>query len=182
MSRIGNKPVEIKEGVDVKIEGNSLTVKGPKGELRMDFASPISLEVKDNEIIVSRPNDEKKVKMLHGLVRSKLDSMIAGVTEGFVKELEVKGIGYRCEMKGNVLSMKLGYSHPIEIDAPEGITISVEDNTKIKVEGIDKHLVGQVAARIRDSRKVEPYKGKGIRYKGEQVRRKAGKAAKASAE
>lgn len=181
MSRIGNKPVEIPEGVTVSVDKHVVTVKGPKGELTMDYKAPIEVKVEENKVIVSRPNDSKINKAMHGLYRSLIDNLVVGVTEGYSKDLEIKGIGYRAQMKGNDLEMSLGYSHPIVVPAPEGISISVADSTKIKVEGIDKQLVGQVAAVIKSKRKVEPYKGKGIRYVGEHVRRKAGKAGKAAA-
>jgi len=181
MSRIGLKPVEIKEGVEVNVENHLVTVTGPKGALSMAYKAPIIVEVKGKEVILSRPNDLKHVKSLHGLYRSLIDNMVTGVTDGYSKDLEIKGIGYRAEMKGKDLVMQLGHSHPITVIAPDGITISVEGQDKIKVEGIDRQLVGEIAAKIKDKRKVEPYKGKGIRYVGEHVRRKAGKAGKAAA-
>lgn len=178
MSRIGAKQIKIPEGVDVRIEGQTVAVKGPKGELEMKMRKPVAAEVEDGILAFKRSGDTKEIKSLHGLYRSKADSMIAGVTNGYTKELEIKGIGYRAQMEGNNLVMQIGFSHPVKIAPPEGITIIVTDSTKIRVEGIDKQLVGQVAADIREKRKVEPYKGKGIRYIGEQVRRKAGKAGK----
>ena len=181
MSRIGNKPIELPEGVEVNIERHTVTVKGFKGELTMEYKAPIEIKVKDRQIILSRPNDSIINKSLHGLYRSLAHNLVVGVTEGYSKELEIKGIGYRARMKGNDLEMSLGYSHPVIVAAPEGIAITVTDSTNLKVEGIDKQLVGQVAAVIKSKRKVEPYKGKGIRYVGEHVRRKAGKAGKAAA-
>jgi len=180
MSRIGNKPIELPEGVEATIEKHTVTVKGPKGALVMEYKAPIEFKIEDKQIIVARPNDSKINKALHGLYRSLANNLVVGVTEGYSKDLEIKGIGYRAQMKGNDLEMSLGYSHPIIVTAPEGITITVADSTKIKVEGIDKQLVGQIASVIKSKRKVEPYKGKGIRYVGEHVRRKAGKAGKAT--
>lgn len=179
MSRIGKKPIEIKAGVEVKVENNTVFVKGPKGEKTVEFKAPTVVEVTGNEIAVKREDDSKIGKSTQGLYRSLIAGAIKGVSEGYSKELELKGIGYRMEMQGNNLVMKLGYSHQIVIPAPEGITISVTDQTNVKIEGYDKQLVGEVAAVIRSKRKVEPYKGKGFRYIGEQVRRKAGKSAKA---
>ncbi len=181
MSRIGKQPIEIKDGVEIKIENRTVFVKGPKGELSVEYKRPIEVEVSDKEIVVTRKAETKLARSLHGLYRSLISNAVEGVTNGFSIDLEIKGIGYRAEMRGKDLVMQLGHSHPITIAAPEGITISVEDQTKVKVVGHDKHLVGQVAAVIKEKRKVEPYKGKGIRYVGEQVRRKAGKAGKAAA-
>lgn len=181
MSRIGKQPVEIKDGVEIKIENRTVFVKGPKGELVVEYKRPIEIEVVDKEIIVTRKSETKLAKSLHGLYRSLIANAIEGVSAGYTKDLEIKGIGYRAEMQGNNLVLHLGHSHSITIPAPQGITITVEDQSKVKVTGYDKHLVGQVSAVIKEKRKVEPYKGKGIRYVGESVRRKAGKAGKAGA-
>lgn len=179
MSRIGVKQIKIPEGVEVRIDGQTVEVKGPKGELEINLRKQISVKKEDGgSLSFTRTADTKEVKALHGLYRSKVDNMITGVTTGYSKDLEIKGIGYRAQMEGNNLVMQIGFSHPVKLIPPEGITITVNDSTKIRVEGIDKQLVGQMAADIREKRKVEPYKGKGIRYIGEQVRRKAGKAGK----
>jgi len=178
MSRIGKKPIEIPNGVEVKIEeGNVVTVKGPKGQLTQKFNPDLKIVKEDNVIKIERPNDSSFMRAIHGTTRALIANMIKGVTEGFTVELEIVGIGYRASMKGKSLEMQLGYSHPVVYEPPEGIQISVEGNTNIKVSGIDKQLVGQVAAEIRDFRKPDPYKGKGIRYKGEQLKLKPGKAA-----
>jgi len=180
MSRIGKQPIEIKDGVNVKIENRTVIVEGPKGVLSIEYKRPIEVSVEGKEILVTRKSDTKLARSFHGLYRSLISNAIEGVTEGYTKDLEIMGIGYRAEMRGKDLVMILGYSHPITISCPEGVTMTVEDQTKIKVTGFDKHLVGMVAAQIKEKRKVEPYKGKGIRYVGEQVRRKAGKAGKAA--
>lgn len=178
MSRIGKKPIEIPNGVEVKIEeGNLITVKGPKGQLTQKFNPELKIIKEDNVIKIERPNDSSFMRAIHGTTRALIANMVKGVTEGFTVELEIVGIGYRAAMKGKTLEMQLGYSHPVIYEPPEGIQISVEGNTNIKVSGIDKQLVGQVAAEIRDFRKPDPYKGKGIRYKGEQLKLKPGKAA-----
>jgi len=177
MSRIGNKPIEIPAGVEVIIkEGNEVTVKGPKGELTQKFHPDLIIEKEDNVIRVKRPNDSSFMRAIHGTTRALLANMVKGVTEGFTVELEIHGIGYKAAMKGKTLELQLGYSHPIIYEPPEGIQISVEGNTNIKVSGIDKQLVGQVAAEIREFRKPDPYKGKGVRYKGEQLKLKPGKS------
>ncbi len=177
MSRIGNKPIEIPAGVEVTIkEGNEVTVKGPKGELTQKFHPDLIIEKEDNVIKVKRPNDSSFMRAIHGTTRALLANMVKGVTEGFTVELEIHGIGYKAAMKGKTLELQLGYSHPIIYEPPEGIQISVEGNTNIKVSGIDKQLVGQVAAEIREFRKPDPYKGKGVRYKGEQLKLKPGKS------
>ncbi len=177
MSRIGNKPIEIPAGVEVTIkEGNEVTVKGPKGELTQKFHPDLIIEKEDNVIRVKRPNDSSFMRAIHGTTRALLANMVKGVTEGFTVELEIHGIGYKAAMKGKTLELQLGYSHPIIYEPPEGIQISVEGNTNIKVSGIDKQLVGQVAAEIREFRKPDPYKGKGVRYKGEQLKLKPGKS------
>ena len=179
MSRIGKLPVPVPSGVDVAIEGPQVTVKGPKGTLSHTLASPITVEKGDGVLDVKRPDDERTSKALHGLSRTLVNNMVVGVTEGYEKKLEIVGVGYRVLSKGPTqLEFQLGYSHPIIFDAPEGITFAVESQTKLGVQGIDKQLVGEVAANIRKLRKPEPYKGKGVRYAGEHVRRKVGKAGK----
>jgi len=182
MSRIGKLPIPVPAGVDVKIEGttaSTVTVKGPKGTLSHTVAEPITVEQVDGTIEVRRPDDERRSKALHGLTRTLINNMVVGVTEGYEKKLEIVGVGYRVLSKGPTqLEFQLGYSHPITFDAPEGITFTVEGPTKFGVAGIDKQLVGEVAANIRKLRKPEPYKGKGVRYEGEHVRRKVGKAGK----
>ncbi len=182
MSRIGKQPIKIENNVEVQVLsggefGNvEVVVKGPKGELKQSIRKGIDVEVKDGFMTLKRANDDRHLRAYHGLYRSLINNMVIGVSKGFVKELEIVGVGYKAVLKGNVLELSLGLTHPIEFDIPEGITINVSDNTQIKIEGIDKHLVGEVVATIRALKKPEPYKGKGIRYKGEQVRRKAGKA------
>jgi len=181
MSRIGRMPIPVPPGVQVKIEkGNRVTVKGPKGELTRTFHPDMIITLEDNQIKVKRPTDQRHHKALHGLTRALLANMVTGVTEGFRKQLEIVGVGYRADLQGDKLVLQLGFSHPVEIVPPPGITFSFDNRSKIiTVEGIDKELVGEVAARIRAWRPPEPYKGKGIRYVGEHVRRKAGKAGKA---
>ena len=179
MSRIGKLPVPVPTGVDVAIEGPLVTVKGPKGTLSHTVAEPIVVEKGEGILDVQRPDDERRSKALHGLTRTLINNMVVGVTEGYEKKLEIVGVGYRVLSKGPTqLEFQLGYSHPIIFDAPEGITFAVENPTKLSVAGIDKQLVGEVAANIRKLRKPEPYKGKGVRYAGEHVRRKVGKAGK----
>jgi large subunit ribosomal protein L6 len=179
MSRIGKSPIPIPAGVDVRIDGSSVAVKGPKGELSQQVPFGITVRVDDGQILVERLDDEREVRALHGLVRSLVNNMVLGVTEGFRKELEIVGVGYRAAAKGKTgLDLSLGYSHPVVVEAPEGIEFAVPQPTRIEVHGIDKQLVGQVAADIRSLRKPEPYKGKGVRYADEHVRRKAGKAGK----
>lgn len=178
MSRIGRKPVPIPSGVEVEIEkGNKITVKGPKGELVQTFHPEMKIEVKDGQVVVSRPSDAKFFKALHGLTRTLIANMITGVTQGYQKELEIVGIGYRAQKVGNKLILQVGYTHPVEVSPPPGINIAVEGGTKIIVSGIDKQKVGQVAADIRAICPPNPYTGKGIRYKDEQVRLKPGKKA-----
>ncbi|MDX2473702.1 MAG: 50S ribosomal protein L6 [Candidatus Krumholzibacteria bacterium] len=177
MSRIGNSPIPIPSGVTVKIGGNTSVVKGPKGEHTQHIPEGLGFEEKDGVLTISRPNESKTVKARHGLVRALVANQIVGVTEGFVKKLEIIGVGYRAAVKGKVLDLQLQFSHPVEYPIPAGIAINCPDNTHIDVTGVDKQLVGQVAAEIRAYRKPEPYKGKGIRYVGEEVLRKAGKAA-----
>jgi len=180
MSRIGKYPVPVPSGVDVTIDGQTVTVKGPKGTLSHTVAPPIEVGRNDDGAVeVKRPDDERESKALHGLSRTLLANMVSGVTDGFQKKLEIVGVGYRVLSKGPTqLEFQLGYSHPITVNAPEGVTFTVEGPTKLTVEGIDKQVVGEVAANIRKLRKPEPYKGKGVRYAGEQVRRKVGKAGK----
>jgi large subunit ribosomal protein L6 len=179
MSRIGRLPIPVPAGVDVAITGQDVTVKGPKGQLALTVVSPIVVEkAEDGTLAVSRPNDERQNRSLHGLTRTLIANMVTGVTTGFSKSLEIVGVGYRVQPKGAGLEFALGYSHPIQVDAPEGIAFTVDSPTKLTVTGIDKQQVGEVAANIRKLRKPEPYKGKGIRYSGEAVRRKVGKAGK----
>ena len=180
MSRIGKLPVPVPSGVDVAIEGPLVTVKGPKGTLSHTVSAPIVVEKGDDGVLdVKRPDDERTSRSLHGLTRTLVNNMVVGVTEGYEKKLEIVGVGYRVLSKGPTqLEFQLGYSHPIIFDAPDGITFAVESQTKLGVQGIDKQLVGEVAANIRKLRKPEPYKGKGVRYAGEHVRRKVGKAGK----
>ncbi len=178
MSRIGRTPVVIPAGVDVSINGREVTVQGPRGTLSMTVAEPIEVAQEDGVIKVTRPNDEGDIRALHGLSRSLIANMVTGVTEGFRKTLEIVGVGYRVQAKGQGLEFSLGFSHPVPVTPPEGITLRVESPTRLVVEGNDKQQVGEVAANIRKIRKPEPYKGKGVRYQGEQVRRKVGKAGK----
>ena len=178
MSRIGRMPVEIPSAVQVTVSDQQVTVKGPKGELSIDVAEPIAVEVADNEVRVERPDDERRNKQLHGLTRTLVSNMVIGVTEGYSKTLEVVGTGYRVQAKGNGLELALGFSHPVNYEAPDGITFQVESPTRFQINGIDKQLVGEVAANIRKLRAPEPYKGKGVRYADEHIRRKAGKAGK----
>lgn len=179
MSRIGRLPIPVPAGVDVTISGALVTVKGPKGTLEHVIAAPITVaREEDGTLVVSRPNEERESRALHGLTRTLLDNLVIGVTKGYEKKLEIVGTGYRVAAKGNSLDFTLGFSHPVVVSAPEGITFAVESPTKFTVSGIDKQQVGEVSANIRKIRKPEPYKGKGIRYAGEIVRRKAGKAGK----
>lgn len=178
MSRIGNKPVEIPNGVTVTKNGNSVTVKGPKGELTREFSSIIDINIGEKEVTFSRPNDLKESRSLHGTSRAVFNNMVVGVTEGFVKELDLVGVGYRAQLQGTKLVLSVGYSHPVEFEAQDGIQVEVPSNTKIIVRGINKEQVGALAANIRGVRPPEPYKGKGIRYTNEFVRRKEGKTGK----
>ncbi len=180
MSRIGKLPITVPSGVDVTIDGQTVTVKGPKGELSHTVAEPITVAKDDDgAVAVSRPDDQRKSKELHGLSRTLVSNMVIGVTQGYEKKLEIVGVGYRVQAKGpTTLEFALGYSHSITVQAPDGITFTVETPTRFSVQGIDKQSVGEVAANIRKLRKPEPYKGKGVRYAGEQVRRKVGKAGK----
>ncbi|PYY34870.1 MULTISPECIES: 50S ribosomal protein L6 [unclassified Curtobacterium] len=178
MSRIGRLPIDIPAGATVSVDGQNVAVKGPKGELTLVIAEPIQATVEDNQVLVSRPDDERSSRALHGLTRSLIANQIIGVTQGYSKGLEVVGTGYRVAAKGSDLEFALGYSHPITVNPPAGISFAVEGNNRVTVNGIDKQLVGEVAANIRKLRKPEPYKGKGVRYAGEIVRRKAGKSGK----
>jgi large subunit ribosomal protein L6 len=178
MSRIGRLPIVIPSGVDITIDGQHVAVKGPKGELALTVKEPIEARKVENQVIVTRPDDERSSRSLHGLSRTLINNLIIGVTQGYQKELEIVGTGYRIASQGQGVEFQLGYSHPITVQPPEGITFTVEGNTKLVVSGIDKQAVGEVAANIRKLRKPEPYKGKGVRYAGENVRRKAGKAGK----
>jgi len=178
MSRIGRLPITVPAGVEVKIDGNVVSVKGAKGELTHTVASPIAVSLDENTISVTRPNDERASRSLHGLTRTLISNMITGVTEGYEKKLEIVGTGYRVAAKGSDLEFALGFSHSVAVQAPEGITFAVEGPTKLAVSGISKQQVGEVAANIRKLRKPDPYKGKGIRYAGEVIRRKVGKAGK----
>lgn len=178
MSRIGKKPIPVPAGVDVTIDGTNVTVKGPKGELSKSFYEFLTIAQEGNEIVVTRPDDSRTSRAMHGLTRALLNNMVVGVSEGFQKKLELQGVGYRVALKGKNLELALGFSHPVVVEPQDGITFEVPDNTHIVVKGIDNQQVGQVAADIRDFRPPEPYKGKGIRYEGEVVRRKLGKASK----
>lgn len=178
MSRIGKIPVAIPSGVDIKLEGSTLTVKGPKGELTHQIPEQITVTLAENKIVVTRDSDDRLPRSLHGLTRTLINNMIIGVTAGFEKKLEIVGTGYRVAAKGQGIELALGFSHPVVVEPPAGITLAVEGQTKITVSGISKQQVGEVAANIRKIRKPEPYKGKGIRYAGEHVRRKVGKAGK----
>jgi large subunit ribosomal protein L6 len=175
MSRVGKKPVDIPNNVKVNLDGKTIKVEGPKGKLEERVHQRMNVEVKDNQVIVTRPSDNKLDKSLHGLTRSLIQNMMIGVTEGYKKELEIQGVGLRAQVQGKKLNLQLGFSHPVNYDIPQGITIVTPKPTQIEITGIDKQLVGEVAAEIRHYYKPEPYKGKGIRYKGEHVRRKAGK-------
>ncbi len=178
MSRIGKAPIEIPSGVDVTITGQHVTVKGPKGTLSRVIPGEIIVRKEDTTLLVERPNDERQNRSLHGLSRTLVSNMVIGVTDGFTKELEIVGVGYRAEAQGANLRLALGFSHPVNVPAPDGITFEIPVQTRIIIKGIDKELVGQVAANIRSIRKPEPYKGKGVRYAGERILRKAGKTGK----
>ncbi|THV35662.1 50S ribosomal protein L6 [Glycomyces buryatensis] len=179
MSRIGKQPIQVPSGVDITIDGATVTVKGPKGQLARELPEPIGIEKSEDGLIqVTRPNDERKSRALHGLARSLVNNMVVGVSEGYKKSLEINGTGYRAQAKGAGVEMSLGFSHTIQVDAPDGISFKVERPTLLHIEGIDKQLVGQVAANIRRLRPPEPYKGKGVKYVDERIRRKAGKAGK----
>ena len=178
MSRIGRLPIDIPAGVTVSVDGQDVAVKGPKGELALSVAKPIEVKVEEGQVLVSRPDDERESRSLHGLTRTLIQNNIIGVTEGYTKGLEVVGTGYRVAQKGAAVEFALGFSHPVLVEPPAGITLTVEGNNKLTVAGISKQAVGETAANIRKIKKPEPYKGKGIRYAGEVVRRKAGKAGK----
>jgi len=179
MSRIGKQPIQIPSGVEVAIDGQNVSVKGPKGSLDLQVAEPITVvRGDDGAIVVSRPDDERRNRSLHGLSRTLVSNLVTGVTEGYTIKMEIFGVGYRVQAKGSNLEFALGYSHPVVITAPDGVTFAVETPTKFSVSGIDKQKVGQVAANIRRLRKSDPYKGKGVRYEGEQIRRKVGKTGK----
>ena len=178
MSRIGKQPIPVPSGVDIKIDGSTVHVKGPKGELTQSFSDVLTIALEDGNIIVARPDESRTARSLHGLTRTLIANMVTGVSQGFSKNLEIVGVGYRAALKGTDIELQLGFSHPVLMVAEPGITFEVPQPTRITVSGIDKQRVGQVAADIRKWRKPEPYKGKGIRYEGEKVRRKLGKAAK----
>ena len=177
MSRIGRAPIPVPDGVNIEISGQHVTVKGPKGELEHTVVQPIAIEQTEGELRVTRPTDRGPHRALHGLTRTLVANMVQGVTDGFAKELELVGVGYRASLKGQALELAVGYSHPVSLEPPAGITFEVPVPTQIVVRGIDKQAVGQIAAQIREVRPPEPYKGKGIRYAGEQIRRKVGKRA-----
>ena len=178
MSRIGRLPITVPPTVDVTIDGRQLTVKGPKGTLSRALHPDMTVSRAEDTLVVTRPTEQKTHKQLHGLTRTLVNNMVVGVTDGYRKGLEITGVGYRAALNGNKLTLNLGYSHPIEIEPPDGISFEVENPTRLAVVGIDKELVGQIAAQVRSTRKPEPYKGKGVRYAGEKIRRKAGKAGK----
>jgi len=179
MSRIGKQPIAVPAGVDVTIEGQLVKVKGPKGTLQHTVAEPITVnKAEDGTLEVKRPNDERTSRALHGLTRTLVNNLVVGVTEGYAKKLEIHGVGYRAQLKGSDLEFALGYSHPVKVAAPEGITFTLESPTRLTVSGIDKQQVGEVAANIRKLRRPDPYKGKGLRYEGEKIRRKVGKTGK----
>ncbi len=178
MSRIGRKPIPIPSGIDVKVEKNSVSVKGPKGELKQNFHPKIGVKIDKSEILVSRASDDKFDRALHGLTRSIIANMVTGVTKGYEKSLEISGVGYRAQVQGRQLVMTLGFSHPVNFELPNGIEAVVDKQTNITIKGIDKYLVGQTAANIRSLKKPEPYKGKGIKYADEHIRRKEGKTGK----
>jgi len=178
MSRIGKLPIPVPSGVTITVDGSRVDVKGPRGELTREIAPELNLVRDGDTLVVERPGDDKRSRQLHGLTRTLVANMVTGVTTGYRKGLEITGVGYRAQLVGKKLQLNLGYSHPIEIEPPAGITFEVENPTRLAVAGIDKELVGHVAARVRAQRKPEPYKGKGVRYSGEVVRRKAGKAGK----
>jgi large subunit ribosomal protein L6 len=180
MSRIGKRPVPLPKGVTATIAGHTITLKGPKGEISRTVHPELSLALENDEVAVRRPSDEPRHKALHGLTRTLVANMVEGVTKGFTRGLEIQGVGYKAEVKPFGVQLVVGYSHPVPYHAPQGIKISVDGNVQVRVEGVDKELVGQVAAELRSIRPPEPYKGKGIRYVGEQVRRKAGKTAQAA--
>jgi len=181
MSRIGRLPITVPSGVDVTIDGRNVTVTGPRGSLSRSLHPDMTVSREDGTLVVTRPTEQKTHKQLHGLTRTLVNNMVVGVTDGYRKGLEITGVGYRAALNGKKLTLNLGYSHQIEIDPPDGISFEVENPTRLAVVGIDKELVGQIAAKVRATRKPEPYKGKGVRYAGEYIRRKAGKAGKIGA-
>jgi large subunit ribosomal protein L6 len=181
MSRVGKLPIPIPSGVGVDVKGSHITVTGPKGTLEREITPVLKVVTEEGQLRVERPDEEKRSRELHGLTRSLIHNMVVGVTEGYTRNLEIQGVGYRAQLVGKKLQLNLGYSHPIEIDPPEGIAFELENPTRVAVTGIDKELVGRIAAQVRATRKPEPYKGKGVRYRGEVVRRKAGKAGKIGA-
>jgi len=181
MSRIGNKPIPLPKGVTIDLKGNHIVVKGPKGTLERDLRPEIDVEQQDGQIVVTRPAEDKLHRSLHGLTRTLIANMVTGVTDGFTRNLEIAGVGYRVAKDGNNLVFSLGFSHPVRVEPPQGITFNVETPTRLSVSGIDKQVVGEQAAQIRKLREPEPYKGKGITYQGERIRRKAGKAGKVGA-
>ena len=181
MSRIGRLPIPVPSGVDVTIDGRTVTVKGPKGSLSRSLHPDMTVSREEATLVVTRPTEQKTHKQLHGLTRTLVNNMVVGVTDGYRKGLEITGVGYRAALSGRKLQLNLGYSHQIEIDPPEGISFELDNPTRLAVVGIDKELVGQIAAKVRSTRKPEPYKGKGVRYAGEYIRRKAGKAGKIGA-
>ena len=176
MSRIGRLPIQIPSNVDITVDGQEVTVKGPKGELKLSVARPIAVTIEDGQVLVTRPDDERESRSLHGLTRTLIANNVQGVTEGYSKSLEVVGTGYRVTARGSDIEFALGFSHPVLVSPPAGITFQVEGNNRLTVSGVDKQAVGEVAANIRKIRKPEPYKGKGVRYAGEVVRRKTGKS------
>lgn len=178
MSRIGKLPIAVPAGVKISLDGTTISITGPKGTLTQQMHERMSVAVEGDQIVVSRPSEEKQDRALHGLVRALINNMVVGVTAGFQRDLEINGVGYRAEVKGKVLTLALGFSHPVVYELPEGITVEVEKQTKLSVKGIDKQLVGSAAAKIRSFREPEPYKGKGIKYSDERILRKAGKAGK----
>ena len=180
MSRIGKRPVSLPKGVTAQVDGQRVTIKGPKGEIGRTVHADLTVAVEETGVVVKRPSDESRHKALHGLTRTLIANMVEGVTKGFQKTLEIQGVGYKAEPKGQEIQLLVGFSHPVRYKPPQGIKIAIDNNTLVKIEGVDKELVGQVAAEIRAVRPPEPYKGKGIRYQGEQVRRKAGKTAQAA--
>jgi large subunit ribosomal protein L6 len=175
MSRIGKLPIKIPDKVKVSLDGTAVRVEGPKGKMQVPFNPRVKVEVKDGNVLIARPDDERLSKSLHGLTRTLINNAIKGVTQGFEDTLEITGVGYKAEVKGQKLSMALGFSHVVDFDLPAGISCDVEKQTRVTLRGVDKHLVGMTAAKIRGIRKTEPYKGKGIKYAGEKVRRKVGK-------